>query len=160
MTWNLDPPPGFQGLHPERPVTIYERHLPHWRQPGATYFVTFRLADSLRHFDGERYELGCFVVMPNHVHLIVRPIQEDDQALERILHSWKRYTAREINKGLGHHGALWQNESYDRIIRDEEHLWRTIQYIGRNASQAGLTSQECPRWISPTWAAAHWTFTD
>src|SRR5438874_12566677 len=45
--WNLPPPPSFQGLHPDKPVTVYQRHLPHWRQPGATYFVTFRLADSL-----------------------------------------------------------------------------------------------------------------
>jgi hypothetical protein len=45
--WNLPPPPGFQGLHPDKPVTIYVRHLPHWRQEGATYFVTFRLQDSL-----------------------------------------------------------------------------------------------------------------
>lgn len=45
--WNLEPPPGFQGLHPERPITFYCRHLPHWRQDGATYFVTFRLGDSL-----------------------------------------------------------------------------------------------------------------
>jgi hypothetical protein len=45
--WNLPPPPGFQGLHPEKPVTIYQRHLPHWRQDGASYFVTCRLADSL-----------------------------------------------------------------------------------------------------------------
>ena len=47
MTWNLDPPPGFQGLHPDIPVTMYQRHLPHWRQAGATYFVIFRMADSL-----------------------------------------------------------------------------------------------------------------
>ena len=45
--WNLPTPPGFQGLYPDMPVTIYHRHLPHWRQDGATYFVTFRLADSL-----------------------------------------------------------------------------------------------------------------
>ena len=45
--WNLPPPPGFQGLHPDKPITVYQRHLPHWRQDGATYFVTFRLADSL-----------------------------------------------------------------------------------------------------------------
>ena len=44
---NLDPPPGFRGLHPDLPVTIYHRRLPHWRQPGATYFLTFRLADAL-----------------------------------------------------------------------------------------------------------------
>src|SRR5947209_9089057 len=46
-TWNLQPPPGFHGLHADKPVTMYHRHLPHWRQEGATYFVTFRLADAL-----------------------------------------------------------------------------------------------------------------
>jgi hypothetical protein len=45
--WNLPPPPGFQGLREDLPLDAYVRHLPHWRQPGATYFVTFRLADSL-----------------------------------------------------------------------------------------------------------------
>ena len=44
---NPAPPPGFRGLNPEQPVQIYYRHLPHWRQAGATYFVTFRLADAL-----------------------------------------------------------------------------------------------------------------
>jgi putative transposase len=45
--WNLPAPPGFQGLHPDKPLTIYYRHLPHWRQEGATYFLTFRQSDSL-----------------------------------------------------------------------------------------------------------------
>ncbi len=45
--WNLPPPPNFQGLHPDKPLRIYQRHLPHWRQEGATYFATFRLNDSL-----------------------------------------------------------------------------------------------------------------
>ena len=45
--WNLPAPPGFHGLHPHKPLTMYHRNLPHWRQDGATYFVTYRLADSL-----------------------------------------------------------------------------------------------------------------
>lgn len=45
--WNLPPPPGFQGLHPDKALRVYERHLPHWRQEGATYFVTAHLGDSL-----------------------------------------------------------------------------------------------------------------
>ena len=45
--FNLAPPPSFRGLHPDLPITVYHRHLPHWRQNGATYFVTFRLADAL-----------------------------------------------------------------------------------------------------------------
>jgi hypothetical protein len=46
-TFNLTAPPHFRGLHPDLPVTAYHRHLPHWRQQGATYFVTFRLGDAL-----------------------------------------------------------------------------------------------------------------
>ncbi|MCA9143628.1 MAG: hypothetical protein KDB05_12615, partial [Planctomycetales bacterium] len=45
--FNLLAPPNFRGLRPDIPVTVYYRHLPHWRQEGATYFVTFRLADAL-----------------------------------------------------------------------------------------------------------------
>ena len=40
-------PPNFRGMQPDVPITVYQRHLPHWRQSGATYFVTFRLADAL-----------------------------------------------------------------------------------------------------------------
>jgi REP element-mobilizing transposase RayT len=223
VSWNLDPPPGFRGLQEDRPLTKLSRHLPHWRQPGATYFVTLRLNDSLpknklreieafrtqwerqnppprsselmdelwrelfrridrwldqgygscrlrdpaagqmvvdalHHFDGERYELGCYTVMSNHVHLVVRPLDEDDQALERVTHSWKRFTARQINGLFGLKRALWQDESYDRIVRDEEHLWRTIQYIGRNPLTAGFTRVVCPTWIRPDWERLGWRF--
>jgi REP element-mobilizing transposase RayT len=222
--WNLPPPPGFQGLNPENPVTMYLRHLPHWRRDGATYFVTFRLYDSLpqsklreldtmrrewerrhpppqtedqlqllaretmrrverwldqgmgscvlkdpalaremasalRHFDGQRYELGCFVIMPNHVHAIVRPLQPDTQPLEKILQSWKRHSGLKINQVLGHTGPQWQEESFDRIIRDEEHLYRCIQYVGSNPDKAGLEDREDRLWIRPAWVQLGWGFT-
>ena len=54
--WNLPPPPGFQGLRDDLPLEVYTRHLPYWRQAGATYFVTFRLDDSLP--QGELHELA------------------------------------------------------------------------------------------------------
>jgi len=223
--WNLPPPPGFQGLHPDKPVTVYMRHLPHWRQEGATYFVTFRLNDSLprakldeleqvrreweqqnppphtdavleqlaqesmrrvehwldqgmgscrlkhpsaakqvidvmHHFDSQRYELGSYVVMPNHVHAIVRPLLCAEEPLERILQSWKRHAARQINRQMGVEGHLWQEESFDRIIRDEEHLWRAIQYIAGNPGKAGLTRDQCPTWIRPEWVRLGWKFED
>jgi REP element-mobilizing transposase RayT len=223
--WNLPPPPGFQGLHPDKPVTFYERNLPHWRQAGATYFVTFRLGDSLpqdklrelegfkrewerrhppprsgkeldelarelvdrierwldqgygdcvlkqpnfaslvteamHHFDGNRYELGAYVVMPNHVHLIVRPMDVEDDALELILKSWKQFSARRINTATGGRGMLWQQESFDRIVRDAEHLYRALQYIGRNPDKAGLTKKQCPLWVRPEWVELGWKFED
>lgn len=223
--WNLPAPSGFQGLHPEKHLKVYSRNMPHWRQDGATYFVTFRLNDSLpqnklqeldcfrdewlrehpspqsgtavdqlakevikrvgkwldqgygschlreswaativanamRHFDGQRYELGCYVVMANHVHGIVRPLDPATQPLERLLQSWKRFSAQQINEQLGQEGAFWQEETFDRIIRDEEHLWNTIQYIGANPRLAGQTLEDCPRWIRPEWEELGWKFVD
>ncbi len=236
-SWNRQGPPGFQGLHPDIPVTFYHRHLPHWRQDGATYFVTFRLADSLpqgklheletlkcefaarhgvrgtdwqsvlrtkaesvpreaweafcleqmqrvekwldqgmgscclkrpdvahivvdalHHFDDDTYELASYVVMPNHVHAILRPLSPKADPLEKILQSRKRRTSREINSMLELAGELWQEESFDRIIRDEEHLDRCLQYIGANPRRAGLSAGDCPRWVRPSWKALGWDF--
>ena len=220
---NLDAPPGFRGLHPDIPVTMYQRHLPHWRQDGATYFVTFRLADSLpqhkleelkrwraewerthpeprteaqwqdftrRHairiedwldegygecvfgdankadimttamlfFQDDRCSTYAFVVMPNHVHVVVRPL--GDWQLEQILDSWKGFVGHSVNKFMQRSGALWQEESYDRIIRDEEHLFRVVQYIGKNPLKAGLPQSAWFRWIHPDWEQANWGFRD
>jgi putative transposase len=221
--WNLAAPPGFQGLRDDLPVTTYVRHLPHWRQDGATYFVTFRLGDSLpqaklrelsawraewerrhpcprsgaadqelsrevmrrvevwldqgmgsclladqvnaatvrealHHFDGNRYELASYVIMPNHVHLIARPLTGEEDALEDILQSWKQFTAKRINGRSAASGAVWQEESFDRIVRDEEHLYRCLQYIGTNAARAKLPPDACPRWVRPQWESLGWTF--
>jgi len=59
---------------------------------------------------------------------------------------------------LGKAGELWQDESYDRIVRDEEHLWNSIQYIGRNPEIAGLPRESCQLWINPEWKQLGWTF--
>jgi len=223
--WNLAAPPGFQGLREDKDLKIYIRHLPHWRQEGATYFATFRLGDSLpqsklreladwrkeweqrhsqprsaevwqkflrelmkrvemwldqgmgscllkhadasiavaramHHFDGQRYQLAAYIIMPNHVHALVQPLADEEDSLERILHSWKRFTARRINERLGRIGPLWQKESFDRIVRDEEHLYRCVQYIGSNAKKTGLSPQVCMRWIRPDWAELGWDFAD
>lgn len=214
-------PPGFCGLHPDKRIRIYTRHLPHWRQDGATYFATFRLADSLpeaklvelrnlrafwehqhpeprsekdweeyareytrraeawldeghgacyfrerrwaddlrerlHHFDGERYQLFCWVIMPNHCHLVIRPF--DGWELEDLLGAMKGVTARHINAAVQGSGELWQQESYDRIIRDGEHLLKVIHYIGRNPAQANLPRSSWFRWIAPAWQAAGWDF--
>jgi type I restriction enzyme R subunit len=88
------------------------------------------VADTLLHFHGERYTLDCFVVMPNHVHVLFHPHGEN--RLEDILGSWKRYSARQINKLLGRDGALWQSEYWDRLIRSERHIQWVRDYIERN----------------------------
>ena len=116
------------------------------------------VADALEYFDGSRYELGAYVVMPNHVHAIVRPFDSETDPLETILQSRKRHTASLINKAIGSRGTLWQDESFDRIIRDEEHLYRCLQYIGRNPERARLLPDAFRRWVNPTWIDLGWDF--
>jgi putative transposase len=204
----------FQAFDPRGPVRVYRRSLPHWRQDGATYFVTARLYDSLpqpilqhleilrralarapdvarampvgrqassscgrkleacatgsaidtdreyfkkmKHyldqghgacwlrdraiakmvrdavfcFDGERYRAGEVAVLPNHVHVLVRPLAGHD--LEKIMHSWKSFSAKEINKRFARTGPVWQHESFDRIVRDSMEFRKTERYIRNN----------------------------
>lgn len=100
------------------------------------------VASALKHFDGERYQLLGWCVMPNHVHVVVQPRQEHD--LPNILHSWKSYTAKEANKILGRKGEFWQSEYYDHLIRDEQDLWHSIEYVVTNPKTAGLKDW---RWV-------------
>jgi len=183
---------------PRKPWFIRWGGLPHWRQDGATYFVTFRLSDSLpqvklnqlkeerlewlrdhpepstdelreyerrlarkvnkwldqgygscilldpearmiveralRHFDGERYELGDFTVAANHVHAILRMAL--DQDVSSVLYSWKRYSANammkidRIARAFGpEHRHVWQKESFDHIVRNARSLEKFSEYI-------------------------------
>ncbi|MFO7820583.1 MAG: transposase [Lentisphaeria bacterium] len=209
--------PEFTGLQPYRPIQCYRRNLPHWRQDGATYFVTFRLSDSIpkhkieewqiqrnnwyvRHglthdlttaewatiykeiplkergdfeswtaqqrmveldlchgscllnkpettqsvqkslqfFDGERYRCGDFAIMPNHIHWIVMPLP--GHQLEQIMQDIKSFTGHQINKLHNRRGKVWQQESYDRLIRNSKELYRTRRYIYKNPPKAGLSS--------------------
>ncbi len=90
----------------------------------------------LRHFDGIRYALGSFAVMPNHVHLLVRPL--GDHTLSNILFSWKSFAAHEINKLLKRTGQLWEDESFDHIVRNEAELEKFSRYITENPIRANL----------------------
>jgi carbamoylphosphate synthase large subunit/REP element-mobilizing transposase RayT len=195
----------FHGLDKQAPIKITGRHLPHWEQPGATYFVTFRLADSvadnvlaqwreeralwlkihpppwdwksareyMRRFEEEReqwldqghgscllrdrrvqqvivenfnqfnrhrYVIDAFVVMPNHVHVIVKPLKPN--SLSEVLHSWKSYTSNRINELLKRTGSLWMAETFDTIIPDYAHLLACRDYIARNPNQASLQDNE------------------
>ena len=74
--------------------------------------------------------------MPNHVHALVIP--KTGYQLAKVLHSWKSYSAKVINKHLNCEGALWQDESFDQIVRSEVHLYRIGEYIRRNPEKAGI----------------------
>jgi len=200
---------------------FYQRHLPHIQPPGATLFITCRLADSipravmeqllkearraeetlaripdqreraqqadefqrrlfgkwdsalgtaesgpfwlrdpriaavvaegLHHRDGRVYALDAFCIMPNHVHLVCTPLAREggtDHAMSAILHSLKRYTARQANQLLGREGAFWQHESYDHVVRDEAEWRRIVTYVLNNPVACGLIE----RWEEWEWS--------
>jgi REP element-mobilizing transposase RayT len=207
----------FEFFDDDLDVRITQGALPHWYQPGVTYFITLRTDDSLprevgeawrrqrddwlarhgiaphaeqrparlaqlptplrrayhaqftreyedcldrgygacvlkrpelarevaaglRHFHRERCWLGDLVVMPNHVHLLVCLRGATD--LLELCKSWKRYTARSINRALGQKGRFWQEESFDHLMRGAEQFARFRKYIADNPVRAGLRNGE------------------
>ncbi|MBI5835314.1 MAG: transposase [Armatimonadetes bacterium] len=191
--------PGFYDPDSET-ARRHGANLPHWSQAGATYYVTFRLADSLpeavlaawereraellrdeslddtarerqtrrlytqhieahldlghgacwlgrpecaaqvantlRHFDGERYRLWAWCVMPNHVHVMVEPLAL--HSLSSVLHSWRTFAATGVNRLVGRRGALWQKESFDHLVRRQSAFDHFAAYILSNPRRAGL----------------------
>ena len=187
-------------FNPHEQTTHLSGNLPHWRQDGCMYFVTFRLADALParrlsmlreekntwlrlhppppaesetyfawkdeyrrlfedridewldaghggcllgnsaarkvvenallHFDGERYRLDSFVVMPNHVHVLVA--SRMDYSLSDIVKGWKSYTGHELVKQFGATAPVWQKEYFDHIVRSPESLEKFRNYIAEN----------------------------
>lgn len=145
---------GFPACAKEDELSIRQRDLPHWQLPGSTYFVTFRLKsgiisenerrivlDAIKHFHKIRYWVTAAIVMPDHVHLLLKPFiseSEADFSLNRILQSIKGFSSREINKSRGSRGALWLDESYDRIVRDYDEYLEKWNYIRDNPVRAEL----------------------
>ena len=95
--------------------------------------------DAFFAFDGTRYRLHAWTIMPNHVHVLFTVLP--DQPLGFIVGSWKRFTARKANELLGRSGEFWQSEYWDRFIRNEDHFGITGDYIDQNPVKAGLVSE-------------------
>lgn len=144
-----------------RAFTTTRRNLPHWQDPGAVCFLTWRVApgrhldpedrtlalNAVRHWDGTRWVVYTAVVMPDHVHVLARPRpvsagQPDAGVypLADLLHSVKSYSAKAINRRQGRAGGVWQDERYDRIVRDAREFDETWEYIRNNPVAAGLVS--------------------
>ena len=149
-------------LHPEPWNSEVEREyhkrfsgaIEHWLDAGHGACLLRRrecaeiVADTLRHFEGERVAMISFVIMPNHVHALF--VQNPLWPLEKLLQSWKRFTTREINKLLDRAGNLWQRDYFDRLVRDEKHFANCIRYIRRNPEKARLPPSEFILWESET----------
>jgi len=105
------------------------------------------VTDSLQHFDGDRYTLTDFVVMPNHVHLLAA--FPDEMAMLKQCHSWKRYTAVRINQALKISGEFWQSDGFDHLVRSEEQFVHYRRYITDNPRRAGLRDGEYRHYSKP-----------
>ncbi|MBI9016484.1 MAG: transposase [Phycisphaerae bacterium] len=91
--------------------------------------------NAIEYFEYKKYILDHWVIMPNHVHIIILLLE--NFTLNKILHSWKSYTAREINKATNRTGQLWQHESFDHIVRSPIYLQKYREYIIKNKDKAG-----------------------
>ena len=133
----------------EPELRIRRRNLPHWTLEGSTYFVTFRVEkgiltddecqivlDHLISNDGNFYILGAAVVMPDHVHIPIRSMEGYD--LSRIMKGIKGASSRKINLHRGTTGTVWQDESWDRIVRNAEEFDEKLQYMADNPLKAEL----------------------
>ncbi|MFP4070168.1 MAG: transposase [Opitutales bacterium] len=107
------------------------------------------VADALRFFDGERYRQHAWVLMPNHVHALFTLDRE--RTLDGVLHSWKSYTAHKVQEDPAAPKPLWQEDYFDRIIRNEAHFARTLRYIRRNPANCRPNTFEV--WEHPAHAA-------
>lgn len=98
------------------------------------------VADSLIHFDGKRYRMGDFIIMPNHVHLLA--VFASAESLREQVDSRLHFTAVKINQALGQHGKFWQQEPFDHLVRSPEQYEYLRKYIANNPIKANLNPGE------------------
>ncbi len=107
------------------------------------------VADGLRRFDGDRYVIAAFAILPNHVHLLAAFAQPG--AITAQGAAWRKFWAREINRLVGRKGHLWQGDQFDHLVRSPESFARTRQYIIDNPRKAGLPAGEFRLYVSSDW---------
>jgi REP element-mobilizing transposase RayT len=143
----------------------YHRNLPHYQKAGRAVFVTFckairipfapeardAILQHCLHDHGKRYELHAVVVMPDHVHMLLTPLRDENgwpYSLPTILKLLKGTSARSINKLLNSTGPVWQEESFDHILRSQGSLDEKMEYIQQNPVRRGLVKRpEDYKWL-------------
>jgi REP element-mobilizing transposase RayT len=137
-------------------VSFYRRNLPHLQRDDKPHFITFVtkhrwilpdwareiVLGCCRHDDEIKYILHVVVVMPDHVHMILTPKVDEQRKLGcqlfEIMKAIKSASAHLINRRLYRHGTIWQEESFDRVLRSSEKLKEKIEYILQNPVRRGL----------------------
>ena len=140
------------------PKAFYRRNLPHVQRDYKPHFLTFctyqrwTLPDWARtivlnactHNNQDRFDLHAVVVMPDHAHIIFTPLTDQQNteifSLAKITQPIKAISAHEINRRFGRHGQIWQEESFDRVLRSSEKLDEKVAYILNNPVRQGLVN--------------------
>ena len=103
--------------------------------------------DAIRHFNGARFRLFAWVIMPNHAHVVVEPLA--NFSLGATVRGWKAFSGAKINERTGARGSFWARDYFDRYMRDESDLQQTIAYVENNPVHAGLAAEPRDwRWSS------------
>ncbi|MGB7911142.1 MAG: hypothetical protein WCF59_02850 [Desulfobaccales bacterium] len=159
------PKPGGTGFQPVPGFKITKKNLPHWQEPGSVYFITWRSKDgvvlnveersialeAVRFWDEKKWLVYAAVILADHAHILAKPLSREGEGffdLSEIIHSVKSFSALKISQLRGIKGTIWQDERYDRIVRDEAELLEKWQYIRNNPVKVGLseTAAACP-WL-------------
>jgi REP element-mobilizing transposase RayT len=131
---------------------LFSAQIDHWLDAGHGKCLlkhppyAAEVSNAFHFFNKDRYLLHAFVVMPNHVHLLFS--LAEGESLSKVIHSWKRHTAREINKLRGKSETFWQEDYFDRLIRDPRHFLRVVRYIRKNLKQYPPALHYESAWIS------------
>lgn len=94
---------------------------------------------ALQYHAGTTCQMGGFVVMPNHVHVLLQPYE--DESLKKILGSVRSFSAKQVNQELGRSGSFWAREPFDHMVRSRRHFERYQQYIRANPKRANLREE-------------------
>src|SRR6266436_9344672 len=147
MSSQLRPPAARISGRGSKPRSIVGSEACSLRDP----VIATMVQDALQYFDGERYKLFAWTIMPNHVHALVEQIV--GFPLGDIVHAWKSFTAKKANKQLARTGVFWEPDYFDRYIRDRAHFEAAVHYIHENPVKAGLVARADDwRWSS-AWSA-------
>lgn len=134
---------------------ITRRNLPHWQEPNRIYFLSWRcvkdevltpeerkiVLETLQYWDKRKWIIYAAVVMPDHAHVLAQPLTQCEEGaydLGEILHSVKSFSAHRINQQRRRQGSVWQDERYDRIVRDDKEFREKWEYIRNNPVKNGL----------------------
>jgi REP element-mobilizing transposase RayT len=145
-------------------VYQYRRHLPHFQGDNTAIFAGFTthhrwiLPPAARSIALEaclwghlkRFTLHGTVVMPDHVHLVLTPLRDENGlfSVAEIMQGIKSSSAHQINRGLNRTGQVWQHESFDHVLRREEGIAAKVEYVIQNPVRAGLVRNASEyRWL-------------